>query len=52
MAPNPLQQNAATLLHDWQVMMRDQLRLSPHTVSAYGRDATALIEFLKDHLGH
>jgi integrase/recombinase XerC len=52
MAPNPLQQNAATLLHDWQVMMRDQLRLSPHTVSAYGRDTTAFIEFLKDHLGH
>lgn len=43
---------AAALLDDWQVMMRGQLRLSAHTISAYCRDATAFVDFLSAHLGH
>ena len=33
-------------------MMRDQLRMSDHTISAYCRDAATFIDFLKTHLGH
>lgn len=51
-APQGKNLSAAELLHDWHVMMRDQLRMSEHTISAYCRDATAFIAFLKSHLGH
>jgi len=44
--------SAADLLRDWRVMMRDQLRMSDHTISAYCRDAATFIDFLKTHLGH
>ncbi len=51
-APRPEKQQAAHLLRDWQGVLRDQLRLSEHTVAAYGRDVGTFLDFLHDHLGH
>ncbi|CAI8224832.1 MAG: Tyrosine recombinase XerD [Alphaproteobacteria bacterium] len=43
---------AALLLRDWHIILRDQLRLSAHTVAAYHRDVSGFLAFLEDHLGH
>lgn len=44
-------QNAAHLLRDWHSLLRDQLRLSTHTVAAYLRDVGGFLAFLESHLG-
>ena len=37
---------AAHLLRDWHSLLRDQLRLSAHTVAAYLRDVGGFLAFL------
>jgi len=44
--------DAARLLHDWQSVLHNQLRLSAHTVNAYLRDVGSFLAFLESHLGH
>ena len=36
---------------DWQAWLRVERRASPHTLSAYGRDLVAFLDFLAGHLG-
>ncbi|MCH1568118.1 MAG: tyrosine recombinase XerC [Alphaproteobacteria bacterium] len=43
---------ALHLLGDWQITLRDQSRMSDHTIAAYRRDVEAFLAFLEDHLGH
>lgn len=44
--------DAAHLLRDWHSVLRDQLRLSSHTVDAYLKDVGGFLAFLETHLGH
>jgi integrase/recombinase XerC len=45
-------QDAAQLLRDWHHVLRDQMRLSAHTIAAYLRDVDGFLAFLENHLGH
>lgn len=54
-APSPMLPAAPDLAggyRAWLVHLRDERRLSPNTVEAYGRDARFLIAFLAGHIGH
>ena len=37
-------------VRDWQSWLRDERRYSPHTLDGYGRDLTAFLAFMADHL--
>lgn len=43
--------DAAQLLQEWLAVLRHQRRLSPHTLRAYGDDASRFVEFLSGHVG-
>ena len=47
----PVTAALAALLAQWQTALRDQKRVSPHTVGAYRRDVRQFLEFLSDHKG-
>jgi len=38
-------------IDDWRDWLTSERRVSPHTVDAYGRDLSAFLTFLSDHLG-
>jgi integrase/recombinase XerC len=42
---------ASQALAQWTAHLADERRMSPHTVEAYGRDVSAFLGFLVDHLG-
>jgi integrase/recombinase XerC len=42
---------AAAALAQWTAHLADERRMSPHTVEAYGRDVSAFLGFLVNHLG-
>ena len=37
-------------VRDWEAWLRDERRYSPHTLDGYGRDLTAFLVFMTDHL--
>ncbi len=45
------QADLTALENKWHSQLRDQQRLSPHTLSAYRRDVAQLIVFLAEHFG-
>lgn len=38
-------------MEDWRTWLQHEKRCSPHTLDGYGRDLTAFMSFLSDHLG-
>jgi integrase/recombinase XerC len=42
---------ASALLSDWIAHLRDERRFAANSVEAYERDASAFLDFLRDHLG-
>jgi integrase/recombinase XerC len=38
-------------IDDWRIWLNAERRVSPHTADAYGRDLSAFLTFLTDHLG-
>lgn len=47
----PAQSNLATAIEKWCRWLESERRASKHTADAYGRDLSAFLTFLTDHLG-
>ena len=47
----PARQDLAAAIEDWRRWLDSERRASHHTADAYGRDLSAFLAFLSDHLG-
>jgi hypothetical protein len=50
-APSQCRADLARAVASWREWLTSERRASPHTLSAYGRDLAAFLDFLAEHLG-